>query len=172
MPSGPSFRPRHASLEETEELLLIRGITPELYYGGYNRDDQGKLVPRAGLNDCLTVYGTGELIDVGAAQPAVLGAIGILPEAVAEIVARRRLMPFIAPEQLAGFTRGAGPGAARLRIGGQSIFTLRATARLRLPNGQLSDLRRTVAATVKYLQLGEPGPPMRILRWYDNSWTE
>src|SRR5579872_5603527 len=36
-----SFRARHASLEETEELLLVRGITPELYYGGYDQDAAG-----------------------------------------------------------------------------------------------------------------------------------
>ena len=53
---------------------------------------------------------------------------------------------------------------------GHSIFTLRATARLRLPNGQFSDLRRTVAATVKFLP-GDIGAPVQILRWYDNAWT-
>src|SRR4051794_25739524 len=36
--SVPSFRGRHASLEETEELLLVRGMTPELYHGSYVRD--------------------------------------------------------------------------------------------------------------------------------------
>ena len=91
---------------------------------------------------------------------------------MAEIVARRRLLPFHTPEQLADVLKAAGPGAGRLRIGGKSILTLRATARLRLPNGQLSDLRRTVAATVKFLPIGEAGPPTRILRWYDSSWTE
>jgi hypothetical protein len=35
------------------------------------------------------------------------------------------------------------------RVGGNSIFTMRATARLHLQNGQLSDLKRTVAALVK-----------------------
>ena len=42
--------------------------------------------------------------------------------------------------------------ADRLRVEGNSIVTMRATARLRLPNGALSDLKRTVAAQIKYLQ--------------------
>src|SRR5260370_11390781 len=60
----PSFRSRHASFEETEELLLVRGITPELYYGGYDRDAQGRLAPRVGLRDCVSVLNRLDGIDV------------------------------------------------------------------------------------------------------------
>ena len=41
----PSFRARHASLEEIEELLLVRGVTPDLFYGGYVPDAQRKADP-------------------------------------------------------------------------------------------------------------------------------
>ena len=34
----PSFRARHASFEEIEELLVVKGMTPDLYYGTYDRD--------------------------------------------------------------------------------------------------------------------------------------
>jgi hypothetical protein len=64
---------------------------------------------------------------------------------------------------------GGGAALGRLRVGGNSIFTLRSTARLRLPNGQFSDMRRTVAATVKFMNSGDI--PLQILRWYDNAWT-
>ncbi len=166
----PSFRSRHASFEETEELLLVRGITPELYYGGYNRDGQGRLVPRAGLRDCVTVLKSAEGIDVNTAQPAVLVAIGIAPEAAAAIVARRSLQPFKDAAEAAVIGPGGGEGYARLRVGGKSIYTFRSTARIRLPNGQFSDLRRTVAATVSF---GRPDDRTRVdvLRWYDNAWT-
>ena len=49
---------RHASVEETEELLLVKGMTPELYHGSYVRDAAGRLQPRAGLKDCVSVYGS------------------------------------------------------------------------------------------------------------------
>ena len=45
------------------------------------------------------------------------------------------------------------------------------TARLRLPNGQYSDLRRTVAAQVKFMPDGFDAP-IHVLRWYDAAWSE
>lgn len=163
-----SFRARHASLEETEELLLVRGITPELYYGGYGQDAAGRLVPHGGLRDCVSVYGTVGPVDVNTAHPAVLMAMGFPPDAGAAIVARRRLQPFLNPGEVAAFI-GGSPALERLRVGGNSIFTLRSTARIRMPNGQLSDMSRTVAATVKFMSTGDI--PFQILRWYDNAWT-
>jgi len=54
---GPTFRPRHASFQEIEELLSVRGMTPELFYGNYVTDAEGRLYPRGGLRDCLSVWG-------------------------------------------------------------------------------------------------------------------
>lgn len=164
----PSFRSRHASFEETEELLLVRGMTPDLYYGGYDHDAEGHLIPRAGLRDCLSVYGSKGPVDANTAQPAVLVAIGFSPEAATAIVARRRMMPFQNPGEV-GALVGPSLGLGRLRVGGNSIFTFRSTARIQLPNGQLSDLRRTVAATVIF----RPDEDIKVqtLRWYDNAWT-
>jgi hypothetical protein len=48
--------------------------------------------------------------------------------------------------------------------------TIRATARVRLPDGRLSDLKRTVAAQVKYMPTGYDSP-IHILRWYDTAWA-
>src|SRR5579872_7499817 len=53
----PSFRPRHASIEEIEELLVLRGMTTDLYYGSYDRDPSGQLYRHGGLNECVSVYG-------------------------------------------------------------------------------------------------------------------
>src|SRR5579871_3584900 len=36
-----SFQSRHASFQEIEELLLIRGVTPDLFYGGFARNPDG-----------------------------------------------------------------------------------------------------------------------------------
>ncbi len=164
-----SFPARHASFEEIEELLLVRGMTPELFYGSYERNDEGRLVPRGGLRDCLTVYGAGAF-DVNTVEPAVMAAIGLPQEVIDSIVAARKTMPFPTMEQVAAIS-GNTPAMARLRVGGNAIYTLRATARLRLQNGTLSDERRSVAATVKFL-----GPRFQerfhVLRWYDNVWVQ
>jgi len=166
----PSFRSRHASFEEIEEVLLIQGMTPELFYGTYERDPQGRLLPRGGLKDCITVYGASGQFDVNTAEPAVLAAAGLNPDLVTAIVENRRRMPFHNQGELAGFLGGAGPALQRLRVGGNTIYTLRATARLRVAGGGLSDQRRSVAALVKLAPYGFP-EPYHVLRWYDSDWS-
>jgi general secretion pathway protein K len=161
----PSFRARHASFEELEELLLVKGMTPELFYGSFVRDQQGRLYPRSGMKDCVSVYGVGGGVDVNTAQPAVLATLGLSPDAITAIVERRRAAPFKTPQEIQGLTAGAGAG--RLIVGGGTIFTIRATAQLRLPNGNLSDLSRSVSAMVKFREAGY-NPPIEVLRWYDN----
>jgi hypothetical protein len=51
------------------------------------------------------------------------------------------------------------------------MVTFRATARLRLASGKLSDLQRTAAALVKYMPFGSP-VPYYVLRWYDTAWSD
>ena len=162
----PSFRSRHASFEEVEELLLLRGMTPELFYGGYQRLPDGKLLPVGGLKDMLSPYGTMGAVDVNTSAPALLTAVGVPSDAVAAIVERRARQPF-RPVELAQL----GPAAAHVRIGGNSILTLRSTATVRLPDGSLSDVRRSVAVTIQFqLQRGAT-KAYETLRWYDNAGT-
>ncbi len=164
-----SFPARHASFEEIEELLLVRGMTPELFYGSYERDGGGRLVPRGGLKDCLTTFGAGAF-DVNTVEPAVLAAVGFPQEAIDSLVAARRMMPLRNMEQVTALM-GNAPLAARLRVGGNAIYTLRSTARLKLQNGTLSDERRSVAATVKFLN-PRFQERFHVLRWYDNVWVQ
>ena len=164
---GPSFRARHASFQEIEELLLVRGVTTDLFYGSYTRDAQGRLVPRPGLKDCLSVYGSTGVLDANTVDPAVMQAIGISPDIASAIADLRRAAPFRDMGPLAPFA-GGGAGMGRLGITQNPIVTLRATARLRLANGQFSDLRRSVSAMVKFLG-PEWNPPFHVMRWYDNA---
>ena len=165
--SVPSFRARHASLEEIEDLLFVKGMTPELFYGGHTRDAQGRLISLPGLRECVTTYGLSAMIDINTAQPAVLATIGLSPDAVAAIVARRHALPFTNPQELTMFSQGAGPGFQRLRIGGNTIWSYRATAQMRQADGRISDLRRSVTAVIKFHRAGST-PPIDILRWYEN----
>ena len=160
----PSFLPRHSSYQEDDELLLTKGMTPEIYYG----DTLGN--PHSGLRDCLSVYGSNSGVDINTAQPATLMAIGISPEDVRAIVARRTAQPYLDYRDVAQVAEALGPPGRQLILGGRSIYTLRATARLKRPDGTLSDMRRTVAALV---QINLPGnsrqqaPGYQILRWFD-----
>ena len=119
----PSFRPPHASFQEIEELLLVKGVSPDIYYGTYApATEQGgpRLTPRTGLADCLSVFGSRDRFDANTAPPAVL--------------------------------------------------SIRATAQPRLANGAISDLKRTVAARVKYMPTSYDSP-IHVLRWYDSAWS-
>ena len=52
---------------------------------------QRRLQARPGLVDCLSVFGSNTTVDVNTAQPAVLAAIGLTPDAINLIVQRRNL---------------------------------------------------------------------------------
>jgi general secretion pathway protein K len=162
-----SFRSRHSSFQEIEELLLVQGVTPDLFYGSYSRSDDGRLVPHAALRDCLSVYGAIGQMDANTVEPAVMQAIGISPDIAAALVALRKTRPIRTMDQLAPFQSSA-PAMGRLGLVTNSIMTFRATARLKLANGQLSEVQRSVSALVKFLP-EQVDPPFHILRWYDNA---
>ena len=61
--------------------------------------------------------------------------------------------------------------AANIMNGGNAIVTFRATARLRLPDGKFSDMRRTVGAQVKFVPFASAESPFYVLRWYDTAWS-
>jgi general secretion pathway protein K len=166
---GPTFRARHASFEEIEELLLVQGMTPELFYGNFASDSEGRLFARGGLRDCLSVWGSHGPYDVNTASPALMEAIGVAPGAVAQILARRYVKPF----HDMGEVQGAGIAAPGLSVGGNLMWTLRATARLRRPDGSPSDVIRTSAATIRLLDRKQFFQmPLHVLRYYDDAWSE
>jgi general secretion pathway protein K len=167
---NPSFMAPHTSFQEIEELLLVRGMTPDIFYGTWDRDDSvqpSRLVQRAGLRDCVSVYSNGTL-DVNTTPLPVLIASGIAPDAAAAIVQQRTLQPFVNPAGVRAFTQAMGPVASRLTFGGASMFTLRATARPRSASGVLSDMKRSCAALIKFYP-PDSGAMFHILRWYDRG---
>jgi general secretion pathway protein K len=166
---GPTFRARHASFQEIEELLLVQGMTPELFYGNYVPDSAGRLYGSGGLRDCLSVWGSLGPFDINTASPALMEAVGMTPDAVTAVVKYRNAQPFNGM----GDVSSLGVSAPRMTTGGNVIWTLRATARLRRPDGGPSEFVRTASATLKLLN---PATyfmmPAHVLRWYDDAWSE
>ena len=171
----PSFRASHSSIREIEELLLVKGVTPDIFYGSYApvgvaaSAGSARLVERPGLMDCLSVFGS-NAVDINTVSPALLAALGLDPGAIEAILSRRSQQPFNASE-LAVVQGVNGQLGVGFRVGGNTIFTMRATARLRLSGGRFSDVRRTVGAMVKYMPPGYDSP-FHILRWYDTAWSD
>jgi general secretion pathway protein K len=161
----PSFRAPRASFEQIEELMSVAGVTPELFHGGYARTPGGAVGRRAGLRDCLSTYSKGTGFDINTAPPAVMMAVGVSAPAAEAIVAMRRQAPI---RDLQAVAPLLGPAAARFRLSGDNIYTLRATARLRRPDGRWSDARRAVAMTVQMFSTVSPSG-YRILAWQDSA---
>lgn len=160
-----SFRAPHSSLLQIEDLLSVAGVTPDLFYGRYERTPSG-VVRHAGLRDCLTVYSTGGTVSINTAEPEVMVALGAPPAGALEIARIRRYAP-ITPAQLAAMQSMLGPAAGRVGFAQGNIFTLKATARVWLQNGRLSDLRRSVAMTIRNQAQTPEG--VRVLRRYENA---
>jgi general secretion pathway protein K len=170
-PGGPTFRPRHASFEEIEELLFVRGVTPDLFYGNYVSDAQGRLFPRGGLRDCLSVFGSQGPFDANTASPALLEAIGLSAGQVDALMRQRAARPL-----LPGELEAMGIANPRVAIRpGQFMWTLRATARLRRPDGSPSDVVRSASALVKRWEARDSryaAAPVHVLRFYEDAWSE
>lgn len=171
-PIAPGFAPastfwvRHASFEQIEELLLVPGVTTDLYFGYRDRLPGGDVVVRPGLRDLFSVYGGVNQIDVNAAHPALLSAVGADPGLVSRIAAQRRFRPITADEAAQMFPVQLSSGV-QLRAGMASAYTVRATARPRLSDGRLSDYRRTVSALMAQ-ETGLPGQPQFAIRqWHE-----
>jgi general secretion pathway protein K len=165
---NPTFRARHASFQEIEELLFVRGMTPELFYGNYVADNEGALYASGGLRDCLSVWGSIGPFDVNSVSAALMAAIGVPPGGISTIVARRKVAPFRNLNEV----NAMGIPAPRMRVGGNLIWTLRASSRLKRPDGTPSEVVRTASATVKLLDPRGFAIPVHILRWYDDAWSE
>jgi general secretion pathway protein K len=164
---SPSFLPRHASFQENEELLLVQGITPDLYYG--TSLDGGVSRGHAALRDCVSIFGSSS-VDVNTARRETMIAVGVPPADADAIIQRRRRAPFLDPQEFVQLQNSLGPAGFGLRIGGNTIYTLRATVHLKTDGGGLSAMRRSAGALVKFNFpgnfAGKP-PGYEVLRWYD-----
>jgi general secretion pathway protein K len=172
-PSGSTFQPRNASFEEIEELLLVRGVTPELYYGNYVAEGDGSLSPRGGLRDSLSVWGSQGPFDANAASPALLETLGASRGAIAQLVRQRAQQPF----HNLGDVAALGIPTDRLTLSGEHlIWNIRATARLRRPDGSPSEVVRSASAIAKLVlpPRNRPRNPtrLRVLRFYEDAWSE
>lgn len=84
---------KNGNLDSIEELLLVRGVTPELFYGkkgawpGEGGKEKGN---RIGLKDIFSIYALGEQVDINSATlPVLRFALGIPSEIARGIIQAR-----------------------------------------------------------------------------------
>jgi general secretion pathway protein K len=98
---NPPYKPKNRQIDTIEELLLIRGMTAEYFYGRPEKDAKGSIVYLYGLSRYLTVYSSNPQVNVNFAPLPVLQSIpGMPPGAAQAIYERRRVKPFKNREEI------------------------------------------------------------------------
>jgi len=92
---NPPYKAKNGRFETVEELLLVRGVTSDYFYGHSEKTEDGSTVFRYGLSRCLTAYGISNRININFAPlPVLLSVPGMTPEAAKTIFERRQSNPF------------------------------------------------------------------------------
>lgn len=86
----PPYKPRNGPLFTVDELLLIKGFTPETLDGSPPKEGEESRI--AGFRDLLTVFGDGT-VNVNVASRRVLMTLPGVDETVVEDILRERELP-------------------------------------------------------------------------------
>ncbi len=158
--NNPPYRTKNGPISVPEELLLIKGITPEIFYGRKGLSPEGDPVEYFGLKKYVTTYSTGAAININSAPVPVLASLpGLNYSSAMAIDQMRREAPFTNLVQLEqGIAGLSGESSSYLGIIQSNVYTLNCTGRL-----DNSDVVSRIRAVVQV----DPGSPKgyRILYW-------
>jgi general secretion pathway protein K len=168
------YRPANHDFQSVDELLLVRGVTPQMFYGGYQVSPDGSVERRLGLADCLTVATRTTMVNINYAPEAVLLALPRMePSVVRYIVDGRQKRMF---KSVSEFTREypvmmSDETLNYLSTGSSGVYSLIASGRT------AGGITARVRATVRVAGLdrpaagptpAQPGPPFLIMDWDDS----
>lgn len=83
------YRCKNGDLDSIEELLLVRGVTPKIFYGE-KRIEKDVKIKQVGLRDIFTIYSMGEQIDINSANLLVLRYGLRIPEEISQQIIKAR----------------------------------------------------------------------------------
>lgn len=157
---------KDAPFETVEELLLVRGVTPSIFYGSFamGDDTEGSPPLRKGLVDLMTVYSRSNRVDVNSAPKEVLMSIpGINEDVATKIIDARKEKPL---KDLTEIRAAVGDAAYMLAFqylsfSSSSIVSIIATGSMRD-----SGVKRRVKGIVR-INLRTP-EKYQIIYWADN----
>lgn len=152
MSLSPPYRAKDAPMDRVDELLLVRGVTPELFNGTPATD---KDPAQPGLRDIFTTMSSGT-VNVNTAAPIVLEAMGLNEVQVQAVVARRDGpdgipgteddIPFQTVDEFFATVGNLDPATLQALQGmvsvSSSFFTIKST-------GEVSGVKHTILATVR-----------------------
>ena len=86
------YQCKNGNFDSIEELLLVRGVTPELFHGKKGtKTGEGEIQEeRIGLKEIFSIYAPGAQIDINSATYVVLRGILGIPSDVAQKIVKSR----------------------------------------------------------------------------------
>ena len=93
--AGGKSLPANAPFNNMQEVMLVKNMTPDIYFGRIRFDSQSNKHQKVlGLRDIATVGSGSTGIDVNTAPVEVLTALGVPSGMAANIAAERQMKPF------------------------------------------------------------------------------
>lgn len=149
------YQAKNSAFDSIEELLLVRGVTEDLFYG---------IDGTPGLVDLFSVFNQTKTVNLKSMTPAVMQALGGLDPDVAESYGTSR--------------RGSGGGAAidelRGALSGAGINPRDMTPQQMTVEARVRDVsgRAVLAHIGAVLNLSSNGDGLRLFRWYDSIFDD
>jgi general secretion pathway protein K len=82
---------KNGNLDSIEELLLVRGVTPDLFHGKEGtKEGEEASADRVGLKNIFSIYSSGEQVDINSATPLVMNVVLGIPTEVSQLVVKAR----------------------------------------------------------------------------------
>ncbi len=143
------YRAKNGDFDTVEELLLVRGVDRELFYGNEEYP---------GLGQIFSVFNGQKKVNPASATPAVMQALLGMGRNDAEELARQRRSGAQTPDDLSALLAGSP-------IGGEPKTPVDMTIEARV----LADDERTELAHVgAVVHMDSGGGGLRVYRWYDS----
>jgi general secretion pathway protein K len=142
---NPRYKAKNGPFDTIEELLLVRGVTPDYFYGHPERAQDGSVYYKYGLSRCLTVYPQLRSmlpVNVNFAPIPVLMSIGLSSETAMAIYSRRKIKPFKDIRDLQSEIPSVG-AQGNLGMASTGYYTLTASA-----SAENSKARRVIRTTI------------------------
>jgi general secretion pathway protein K len=173
----PPYQAKNGLLDTVEELLLVKGFTRTILFGGVvGTNDDGTAIMVTGIEDLFTTYGnTAGKVDVNTASERVLSTLPGLDEdelLVTQIIAERE-----------GWTDDAGKQESKPFKSVEDLFTRVSDMDPALRNyvttdpatlcrvtivGEVGGVRRKVSCIAEFLGTGKL-MKMKIRRWMEED---
>lgn len=162
------YQAHNGPIETIDELLLIKGFTNEVVYGGRPAGSDPEDEPWLGIADLLTTYGDG-LVNVNAASKRVLQTLPEVDDLLADLILEERTgtqnvggkdedQHFKSPEDFFARIPEANRATLANRISiASAIYRINSI-------GSVQGVRRTISCIVEF-----NGATMNILRWQEHE---